>query len=38
MKVTHQAPYALRLAAGSALRWIGGFDPFGQYAPRFSRP
>ena len=28
---------ALRELAGSALRWIAGFDPFGRYAPDLSR-
>ncbi len=28
---------ALREVAGSALRWIASFDPFGRYAPDLLR-
>jgi hypothetical protein len=33
----HMPGPALREVAGSALRWIAGFDPFGAYAPGLPR-
>ena len=33
----HVHSSAFREVAGSALRWIAGFDPFGRYAPDLSR-